>query len=41
MAMIHGLMTGFVDSVIELCRCQTSLAFGAKLSMSAVADRTT
>src|SRR5690242_20488727 len=32
MAMIHGLMTGFVDSVIELCCCQTSLAFGSKLS---------
>src|SRR5512140_2074771 len=32
MAMIHGLMTGLEDSVIELCRCQTSLAIGSKLS---------
>jgi len=32
MAMIHGLMAGFVDSVIELCCCQTSLAIGSKLS---------
>src|SRR5690348_5045066 len=31
MAMIHGLTTGF-ESVIYLCRCQTSLAIGSKLS---------